>query len=53
MFMIQLSTQRNFQFSFHDLMYNIHSLDDPYMVKWAELHFTNYRKKKYKNVLIF
>ena len=28
MFMIQLSTQRNIQFSFHDMMYKIHSLDD-------------------------
>ena len=29
MFMIQLTTQKNIQFSFHDMMYKIHSSDDP------------------------
>ena len=27
--MIQLTTQRNIQFSFYDMMYKIHSLHDP------------------------
>ena len=52
MFMIQLTIQRNIQFSFHDMMYKIHSLDDPEMVKWAKIAL-NYRRKIYKNVLIF
>ena len=29
MFMIQLTTQRNIQFSFHDMMCKKHSLADP------------------------
>ena len=46
MFMIQLSTQRNIQFSFHDMMYKIHSLDDQSIVKWAKIALYQLQEKE-------
>ena len=46
MFMIQLRTQRNIQFFFHDMMYKIHSLDDQKIVKWAKIALYQLQEKK-------
>ena len=46
MFMIQLTIQRNIQFSFHDMMYKIHSLDDPELVKWTKIAFYQLQEKE-------
>ena len=48
MFMIQLTIQKNIQFSFHDMMYKIHtsSLDVPEMIKWAKIAFYQLQEKE-------
>ena len=38
MFMIQLTAQRNIQFSFHDRMYKIHSLGETSKFSGCSLH---------------